>query len=215
MPAKAIEERIKAAFHSGSPDHEFGEKYLDLLYANWCAVARALRRTSVLLVGLVVAFLSLAYARNTEFTLGPLRLTNISSVLVLVPAIVSLLAYEFFVLGTARIRYRDTIRALVQLLHPSVSENDLQLLLEPPTASLWSDEGWLKLRESEPGIASKLIGWGGNVVLFSLVLGTLAFLVYAYVTLYENSHANTLGVTASLVFAVFNGVRGVLVLADS
>jgi hypothetical protein len=214
LPTRTLEERIQAAFDPTTGDIAFGEKYLELVYANWCAIASSLRRTSVLIVTLMVAFLSLAHTRNTQFTLGPIRLTNVASVLVLVPAIVSLLTYEFFVLGTARIRYRDAVRALIRLLHPSVWEHGLGLLLEPPTTSLWSEEGVLTLRESDAGVASKLVRLSGIGLLSALIVAAVSFLVYAYVILYGDAQASTVAVSASLLFAIFNGTRGLLVLID-
>jgi hypothetical protein len=215
MRAMSAATRAETAFAADDADISFGEKYLELLYANWAQIASTLRRTVTLLVVLVVGFLLLNHTKSAEFTLGPLRLTNIASVLILVPAIVSFLGYEFLALQAAQNRYEEVSQEVVRVLHKPVRDTDLDVLLQPPTASLWGENGWFDVRDSEPGLVSKLLEWSGLTIAYSLLFVALAFLVYAYVALYENSHANTVAVTISALFSVFNGLRAALIFVDN
>ena len=50
----------------------------------------------------MVAFMLLLNAKEAQFTLGPLRLTNVAAVLTLIPPLVAALAYEFVSLMAAQ-----------------------------------------------------------------------------------------------------------------
>jgi hypothetical protein len=212
MAAKSMKKRVEEAFDPEGADAAFCEKYLDLLYANWAAIATSLRRTATLVIVLMLGFVLLTQSRDAQFTLGPLKFTNVASVLVVAPALVSFLMFELYSLVLASRLYREATNAVMRRLHPSVQANHLNLLLAPPTASLWADNGWTSLQVSHSDFLSKIFEWTMLVAALTILMGTGFFLIYAYVTLYEGGRANSVAVTASAVFACFNVFRAGLLV---
>jgi hypothetical protein len=194
---------------------EFGDKYLDLLLASWYELARALRRTTTYMVLLTVTFVLLSGAQQTEFTLGPLKLTNVESVLPVVPALLSFFLYEWVVLVSATDRYKKVADTLLKKMHPTIVANDLELMLRPPVAMMWGGEAWSAVRSEPAGLAGRLLSSAALGIGAVLLFGGLAFHVFAFVDLYGNDGRNTLAVTISLVFCVFNLARAFLVIYDT
>lgn len=212
VKVKPLSQRVADGF-AAPETRAFGEKYLELVLAGWTEIETALRRTIILIVVLVVAFLLLADAKTTEFDLGPLTLSDVTGVLTLVPAIVSFLYFEFVVLLTAGVRYRRVRDALVENLHPDLYENDLEKMLFPPVTSVLGFNRW-RLPTTPGGAIAKtveILAVGTGLLLF---FGALGFLVYAYQDLLANEEADTAAVTVSAVFASFNVVRAFLMLSD-
>ena len=213
MPKTDVERAKEAFDENGAP--AFAPAYLDGLWAGWTDAARAARRTGTLLVSLVVGFILLTHAKNTAFTLGPLKLTDITSVLILVPAAASILLYELYVLEFAQVRYREVSLAVVDQIYPAVRKSELDVMLRPPTASLWGNDGWRRVRLKDSGIASVLLDWLQDIVLLALLGGVIGFLAYAYWTLYKGHHANTIALSSSVAFSAFNVLRVVLLAIDT
>ncbi|HTB49735.1 MAG TPA: hypothetical protein VK701_02035, partial [Solirubrobacteraceae bacterium] len=94
-------------------------------------------------------------------------------------------------------------------LHPKVYENDLELLLVPPTLTLLGGIGssWEDLRKKPPGISEKVLSITSTVVFAAIIGGSAGFLVYAYSYLYRHSHVNTIAVSVSLCVAVIYAIR--------
>lgn len=90
----SIRERVEHAFDEQTAA-AFGIQYLEILLTGWRGLVVSLRRTTLSLVVLVVVFMLLLNAKEAQFTLGPLRLTNVAAVLTLIPLLVAALAYEF------------------------------------------------------------------------------------------------------------------------
>lgn len=207
-------ERAKEAFDENGAS-AFAPAYLDGLWAGWNDAARAARRTGTILVSLVVGFILLTHAKNTAFTLGPLKLTDITSVLILVPAIASVFLYELYVLEFAQVRYGEVSLAVVGQVYPAVRKSGLDVMLRPATASLWGNDGWRGIRLKKSGIASVWLRRLQDVVLLALLVGVIGFLAYAYWTLYKSHHANTIAVSSSLAFSAFNVLRVALLAVDT
>jgi hypothetical protein len=206
MLAKPMADKINEGFPKDIAD-EFGQKYLEMLYANWSEMVRTLRRTILFSVVLMTGFLLLDHAKAAEIALGPLKTTNIAAVLTLIPAVTSFLLFEAIDLTIAGGYYGDAASALMKKLYPSVYENDLEMLLEPTTTFAWGIGFTAGIMPRPEGKLGKFRAGTALGIAFAVVGGVLAFLVYAYAVLYGSSHANVFAVTASLVFAAFNVAR--------
>jgi len=210
---KSLDERVADGFDDkASP---FRARYLDIALERWSEITRTARRTAIFIVVLGVGFVLVAGAQKAEFTLGPLKLTNVSSVLTIVPAIVSFALYELAALMLAASNHSKIVEALVERFYPSIAANDLDLVLAPATASLWGHEVWLGMRRrAEPGLVavtlSRLNSWLGMTV----ILAPLPFLVLAFNHLYQDARADKLAVSAAAVFAVVNVLRMFLLFVD-
>jgi hypothetical protein len=210
MPLLSIEKRIAAAFDRETRER-FGPQYLDLLMANLRDAVQAMRRAFVLVGVMVAGFLLLVNARNASFTVGPLKLTNISAALTLIPAIVALVGYEWIELVIKQSEYRHAIRELVKLMHPKVDEAHLYIPLTPPTVQLVARLG-ADIPGSERSGPEKALDTV-EIVTFGLgIIAYMAFLVYAYTHLYADRHTSPIAVSASLAVAILFVMRMILLV---
>jgi hypothetical protein len=203
MPIMSLSARIEQAFKQDAVRTEFGQKYLELLLQSWAAIASAMRRTVTLIVALILSFLLLYGGKKAELSLGPLKVKDISSALTFVPAIISQLYYDFVTLLFANNRYEDLKDALVERLYPDVYASELHESLAPPTTSVWGHNPWQRLRATPPGRSSSLMNWLGNAIGIAILVGALAFLVFAYWRLLLHSPGSKVPVVISLAFVVF------------
>jgi hypothetical protein len=210
---KPLGDRVAEAFEDEDV-RAFGDKYLDHLLTSAQAIADALRRTSTFVVVLILVFFLLANARTAEFTFGPLKLTNVAAVLTLIPAVVSFLSYEFIVLLHAGNRYEKLKDATIAVLFPGLYQNDLEDSLSPVTTQAWGAHRGLGLRSVEKGWMASVLDESIWIVGAAIIFGTLGFLVYAYVHLFQEPKAHDVVVAVSLVFAACNVGRAVLIWFD-
>ncbi|MFL5782140.1 MAG: hypothetical protein ACJ760_12580 [Thermoleophilaceae bacterium] len=214
MAYRSIADRIEFGFDDESLA-AFGLDYLKLLLDRWSEVARTLRRTGTLIVLLAVAFTLLVGAKSSAIVVGPLKITNVASVLPLIPAILSFLVYELIVSAGAVAMFDTVMTSLVERMHPTVTQNDLEYLLAPATGSLWGDDPWRQLRTNPPGRASRVLSALDAVGGVGLLFGSLVFEAFAFYKLYVHPHTNAVAVSVALLFAAFNVVRAVLLLTES
>jgi hypothetical protein len=208
--------RVRAAFDADLLLN-YGQSYLDALLAIWRELVHSLRKTLLLLAALMLAFLLLQGAKNAQFALGPLRLTNVAAVLTLIPILVSALIYEFVILMVAQKRYRDTITETVRLLHPSLYEYGLDhMLYAASNHFVVATAGrWEQMRTTRPGLANKVLELTGLASLSCLTFGAFGFLIYAYSHLFADSHANAIAVSVSAAIALVFFIQTAALLVDS
>jgi len=194
-------------------DRAFGERYLEWTLQIWKEIEASLRRTITLIVVLVLVFLALVDAKQTELLLGPIKLSNNALILPLIPALVSFLYYEFMVLSFERRRYMVRTTTLLGEMHHRVAEN-LAPMLSPATTSIWGDHLPQQLRSSERNRLTRLLEGSGMLIIVMLLLGAIAFLGYAYMRLLGHAHMHLGLVIASLAFSSFNVLRAVFTFID-
>lgn len=210
-----LRERFDNAFAQG--DDEYARQYLSLLIENWREVARALRRTTMLIAALMVGFVLLEGSKNAQVTLGPLKQANIWAVLTLVPALIAILNYECVSLFAAFAMYRETTSELVRVIRPSVRDNDLEMMLAPPTLSLFGAlrGNWEDVHQSAPSLARAVLTTTSLAILTVLILGSIGFLGYAYLQLYTSQRISPIAVSVSFVVAVLYSIRAVALMAHT
>lgn len=212
---KGIEARVQAAFAAG--DKVYGDRYTEILIGGWHEAIRQMRRTVLFAAILIVAFLILLDAKSgAELAIGPLKLSNISEVLTLVPAVVAFLAAEMFAFALAAERYKEVIAQLALVLHPTLHENKLHVMLGPPATAPWdTNQGvWGSFRNAVPGRASRVLEASDYSILFVVIIGLLVFIAYAYVELFSDSSTNIVTVSISALVATFFVVRMLALLTD-
>jgi len=200
------------AFLAEPTERGWADRYLERLIDNTNVLSERLRRTTALIILLLGAFVVFSGAKTTEVTVGPFKLTNVSAVLTLIPAIVSYLYFEFVITGLARAQARDITNALLAGLYPEFSWNHLVETLDTATLQVFGEES--RLRAKPPNRASKVIDKLTDLHAYGLLFGALAFIAYAYVHLFNDPKAKTYVVVASLAFAAVNVARAVLRLVD-
>ncbi len=204
--SKSLHRAVEDAFDDDTRE-AFGDKYLELVYANWANTVRTLRRTVLFLVLAVMTFLILNHAHAAEIEVGPLRVDNISAILIILPAAASFLLFEAVDLLLADHYYKEAASASMKVMHPSVYENDLELLLEPTTGFAVGVGSTSDLKPERPGAVANLRGLFEVVMMLGLLIGAIGFILYAYWSLFNNDHAATLAVVAGLTVSLFNLIR--------
>lgn len=195
----------------------FGQRYLEALLTTWRELMQSLRRSTLLLAALITGFVLLKGAKTGEVALGPLRLTNISEVLTIVPALVSLLAYESVSLICAQALYRNMVGEMVRLMYRRLYDCDLEYLLAPTTVMLFGGgaRNWEQLRATKEGFAQGILKVTSGLIIGAITGGALGFLYYAYKYLYADSHTAGLTVSISLAVAALFALRTVALMVDT
>jgi hypothetical protein len=211
-----LSERVDAAF-DGESQSAFDLKYLEYILENWRDMGRSMRRSLIAVVLFMAAFVLLRGAKTAQVTVGPLRITNVSAILIAIPVVVAVLLYEStgYVAGYAL--FREVANELVRKLHPPIHDNDLGWLLSPPTISLLGGVGlsWEDVQPVEPGLPRKVLDATTIAIFVAVGAVSLSFLGYSYVYLYSDHHANTVAVSISLGLAVLFTVRTLAFLAET
>jgi hypothetical protein len=206
----SLTDRIEQAFDDDEA-RAYGDKFLDYLVSRYDALEQALRRTSVLCAVLVVSFLLLAGAKQAKFTVGPITLTNVAGVLTLIPAVFSYLYYELVVLVQGRNTFAEGVSASVAKLYPTLDKNGLVPMLAPATVQAWSPPSWQDLRAREATWGDRFDGLLETAIIAIVLFGSVLFVGYCYWHLYREPKANTIAVSASIVFSALNVTRSWLV----
>lgn len=209
--SKSVHQAVEEAFDDDTRQ-AFGDKYLELVYANWADAVRTLRRRVLLLVLAALAFLILNHAHAAEIEIGPLRVDNISAILILLPAAVSFLLFEGLDLLIADHYYKEAASASMKMMYPSIYKNNLELLLEPTTGFALGVGSTSDLKPNLSGPIATLRDLFELAMMLGLLSGAIGFIVYAYWSLFGNEHAATFAVVLSLLVSVFNLARGTLSL---
>jgi hypothetical protein len=216
MEYLALDERVTEAFPPGVAA-SFGPQYLGALLDNWRGIAKSLRTCLSFLVALVILFLALRNVRSARISVGPLQLNNVSDVLMVVPLLVSLLTYEAVGLIAAYAMYRETVKHVVCAMHPTVHQNNMELMLAPPMFSLIGGGGrnWEDIQKTKPGVSRHVLNATAVAVFAVIWVGSFAFLLFAYLNLYADRHVAALAVTASLAGAVVYAARSLALLVHT
>jgi sterol desaturase/sphingolipid hydroxylase (fatty acid hydroxylase superfamily) len=213
MPTEPIDVRIRAAFDHNTLE-KFGLRYLEAIIGNWRDAEQTMRRLLGFAGVLVVVFFLLLHAKNAEVAFGPLKLTNVAAILTLAPTVVAYLMHEYIDHMGACERYEDACEELVKLLAPSVRENDLDTLLAPEVVHPMgraADRSWDSLRIAPRPVTREIMRVTQLIGIVVVLFGTLAFLVYAYIYLYGDPHANGTAVSIGLAITVVFTARAVAV----
>jgi hypothetical protein len=213
MQFKTISERVENAF-CDSDAKAFGDRYLDIVLQTWRDVAVALRRTGIVLALLIAAFLLLFGAQESTISVGPFQIDDLSAVLVLMPALVAHLLYEFVALVIAFNVYDQLRLHVVRHLHPTVESNDLESAIAPGSPSFWGQDSWRLLRTKPPGLLKPIENGITAAILGAIVIGCAGFVVDAYVRLPSRPHVNDVELVLSALFALFALLRMALLVVD-
>lgn len=211
MVLKPMRKRTLDAFGGATLD-KYGIRYLEAIMENWRDAEATMRRTLAFAGVLVVIFFLLAHAKNAEVSFGPLKLTNVAAVLTLIPTIVAILGNEWCDLGGNCEAYERVWDNLIARLMPSIYDNDLDVLLFPPTVHAfgrWADRSWQGVRATPEQAAALLLSTTRYLVAFVVFLGSIAFFVYAYIYLYGDRHADPAAVTVGLGVTTVFALRSI------
>ena len=204
-------EEIEKAF-SASDQDGFGKEYLRYLIESERKIADALRRTVVQIAVLAAVFILLAGAQTARFTLGPLTLTNVSGVLVLLPPAIAILSFDFASSLSVASQFEAVRALLIRHLHPTLPEQHLSAMLGPITLQVWGVENWQDIRRLQSSKTTKALARLNNIVGVSIFLGLVCFFFFGYWHLFNDPQAELLLLIPSLVFCIVNVGRVLLLV---
>ncbi|MFJ5991944.1 hypothetical protein [Lentzea sp. NPDC092896] len=204
-------ERLVADGLTGATSEQV-EKYIDWLQASLADFTKEKRRRSFLLITLAAVFELLAAGGQSEIVIGPLKISQPSVVLVFMP---TLAAYVFTELMIVHNKTHDLLDALctsMRAWHGTAHANALAYLTVGPEPLLWNTSILRGHLGSKPkrGKAEERLS---TAIVLLVILGLLAFLVHAFVVLFQRLGPGSvliwvnLAGTSTLIVAAFDQLR--------
>src|SRR5215469_7159527 len=88
--AKSVRQRVSHSFRYGA--HDDVTKYLDWLTSTIGDISQSLRKTVALLLSLMAAFAIVNASSDAELSIGSIKVSNSSLVIIFLPALISFLS---------------------------------------------------------------------------------------------------------------------------
>lgn len=172
----------------------------------------SLRRALLAQVLFALLFFVVIDVKAADATVLGFKVTDPSLIAKTIPVVVAYLVYDaffsLFLLG----RYRETLARIVPLFSADLGATNAHRLLYPPTPSFMA-ESFHFGGERRPRPSAELqpivrvfdsLVWVG---VYTVLLATVAFLVYAYVSLWRNFDGFSVLTVVSAVFTLFFVLR--------
>lgn len=199
---KSITERINSAFDSLESD-ESKSNYIQAVRASLEDIETKLQANlKIVLVGMV-AFELVVRASLSELSLGPIKITDLSMVQKILPAVVAYFYNQIISLYAIRILARQVHDRAIKYTARSIYENDLEYFTLPHSWFLTED-----IMKQYTGI--KLFTIITIPVKFATVVAPIAFLVYAYYQNFRISGSSDILVWSSLIASVILAIQGAM-----
>jgi hypothetical protein len=182
---ETLKGRVRRAFVSEAESYEHANQaaieYLAELRSRMKDLSEGIRRTAVLLLLVAAVFQLLDQAAVVGLQAGPFRISDLSIIQRVLPAIFAYLIYEMAVLG---VRYLYSINVAIEiskLFQPSIRSSKLDVLLNPQGSPLFGPMLWHRSQSREYRLVSKfmLVLRLGSVLLPPIIE------IYAYYRLFE------------------------------
>lgn len=140
---ETLKDRVRRAFLGDAKSYEHANQaaidYLGELRSRMKDLSEGIRRTAVLLLLVAAVFQLLDQAVVVGLQVGPFRISDLSIIQRVLPAVFAYLIYDMAVLG---VRYLYSINLAIEiseLFQPSIRSNRLDVLLNPQGISpIWS-----------------------------------------------------------------------------
>ncbi|MGN6871170.1 MAG: hypothetical protein ACTHMY_22475 [Solirubrobacteraceae bacterium] len=212
MPkAQTISARVDEAFaDENTAELSYAATFLGRLVTNMDELEAHMRRTTIATVALIAIFFLFGHSKSSEISLGFVKLTDVNGVLLLIPAIVAYLFCELVASATTRGINRRLMRRVINRLYPKLYETNLDSALVGVTTEAFGEPPHKELLADRSKGVARLRSGLDSVLIAAVILGPIAFLLYAYITLAERHHVNIAAITASALFSGLNLARGVL-----
>jgi hypothetical protein len=199
-----VERMVAEAFSDEESDH--AEKFTDLTLSSWNKVSDAIGRTAVLILILAAVFEILVASKAPgDFAIGSFTFGNAPLVQQFLPALVSYLVYDMYVLTSQYGIQGRVYFTTMQRFHPKLYESGLPFRVLPPVRGPWST-GILSFSPKPPERLIERFDNGARMWL-GIVVGMafpIAFIAQAYYALFQKygftAGAIWVSMLASLLF---------------
>jgi len=197
--ATGVRKRVRLSF--GTDAHDDVTKYLDWLSSTIGDISQSLRKTVALLLSLMAAFAIVNGSPNAELSIGSIKVSNSSLVIIFLPALISFLFFQVI---------RDTLQLVARgrafteafsIWSSDAEKNDLDSLIAPSRAAYWDLGGTGRPSNTTGSERIAKIGQlGAAPVIF---VGVIWFEVYAYLHLLNDSRVSHASWVLSLITSCF------------
>jgi hypothetical protein len=206
MPQSPLSERFKQAFPPEATA-SFGNQYLEMLLQNLRETDKGIRYVTAAVIFLIFTFELFARAAVSEISLGPVKLSELSLIHRLLPALAAYFLFELVSLYDLRSRGAHVFYAGIAKFYPDVYATDLEAYLLPSSPTVFGDSRFLDSEHSTAKIQKFL----NYVIATVLILGTLIFIASALYRLFGIFGRADPIVWISSVVSVVYAVQGFLV----
>jgi hypothetical protein len=125
MPDKSLSDRVKAAFgESGSSGNIAAKDFLQQLHSENQNL-RAGFRGSMIRLFFFGLFILLSASSVSEATIGPIKITDLSIIIKILPLLIAANYYELISLWGTQSLVADTIYRICEIYFKTLRENDL------------------------------------------------------------------------------------------
>jgi hypothetical protein len=207
---RSIKQRVSHSFYSNG--HDDVAKYLDWLSSTISDIGQSLRKTVALMLSLMAAFAIVNASPKAQLSIGSVKVSNSSLVIIFLPALISFL---YFQVGRDTLQLISRSRAFTaafSIWSFKAEENDLDALIAPLRAAYWDLGG--TGRSSNTSLSER-IGKTGQLGAAPLIfIGVICFEIYAYIHLHGHvqghPRAPLILWTLSLVISCFFSIVVIL-----
>lgn len=200
---KKIQERVNTAFPNSAYT---ASEYLQILRANWQQLETDVKRASLFLFISVIAFELIARASVAEVSLGIVKVNDVSMIYRIIPAVVSYYCHNIMYLVTFRKKIENVHDSIIKKVYWNIYENSLCSYLRPHYGSLTSDD-YLAPKNSK---ARSALAFLAVLTISALIIGLLAFEVYAFYQLFRTYKWKDLLVWFSLALSIIFLIRTII-----
>jgi hypothetical protein len=177
MAVHPIASRVDLGFRDDKA-LKYAPDYLAVLRENMRNAETAFRRTTILLVLLAASFELLSRGAISEVSGAGLKLSDLSILHKILPALVAYVFFELCSLINQRTAHGILHDAVMKQVYPSLYRQELVRPLRPVTASVFNDPELYFL--PYPGRAYKAISYFQIGMVIVCFVGFLAFQLYAF-----------------------------------
>lgn len=201
--------KLRKLIQEGFPEgaDETSNKYIDRLFAVWDECTKAVGRYIAILLVAMTTFEFINRAIVKEFTVGPLKVVDVSIIKTFLPVFAS---YFMFRIMSELIRWRQIERvhtAFVRHFYPAFYKTNLALLLQP-ISPLQANP--LTRTEFTSGPELNFLGWFQYILGSTLLLLVPTFDLYAYWQLFAAHGSNATTIVSAAFSALLLGAYATL-----
>lgn len=196
-----VELRVAAAFQNDAA-RGYATEYLSHVHESWREVASRMRGAVISCAITVTIFNLLVQTKVSELSVGPVKLSSTTTVSVIIPIVAAYFLYELLLLIRLDNLFHHLHFQLVNVMYPTLVEQELNYALHPVTPWLFGEHDWLmRLPPSRAHTLWKGTGLVTMVLLPVVLAGTL---VAGYVQLLDRNGSALVWVSlgASLLLLV-------------
>jgi hypothetical protein len=184
-PTMRLRELVVESFSAESSEQ--AEKYIDRLLSVWTEYAKTGQRYSIILLLAMISFELINRSIVTEFSIGAIKVVDVSVIHAFLPVLVSFLMFKTLVEFVRWRHIENVYNAVMRQFHPALYKNDFQLLLYPPSSLLGN-----AFTRKEFGSSAGMLNFSSitqKVLGFLYTLAAAIFVVYSYEQLFAH-HSN-------------------------